>query len=208
MTTSPRGEESRPARALASEEATPLELAPLEFLLREAMERYRSEHEKFNQTYTRSGIYLGVVAVYVNVLAKFLDRPPPASGSWVLQLFHCFIGGLLLAVAGCAACIVGAILGRPFGFVPEPSSWIEFVDNELRPFVIETGQHSADGAALGLELRRQTLERYATAIDINVRVNRTRAAWLHRCGYLVLAGLILAALAAGAYAWLSLLPYT
>jgi len=80
--------------------ATSIEVAPLDFLLNEARERYRSEHEKFNQTYTRAGIYLAAVAVYANVLAKFIDRPPTASGSWVLALFHGSIGGLLLTVVG------------------------------------------------------------------------------------------------------------
>lgn len=181
----------------------PLEAAPLEFLLAEAKERYRAEHDKFNQTYTRAGIYLGVVAVYVNAMVKVLDRPPPVTGSWVLALFHGAVAGLLLAVAGSATCIVGALVGRPFGFVPEPASWVEFVDKQLRPFLIETGQYSSEGEALALELRRQTLERYASAIDINVSVNRARAAWLHRCGYLTLAGLVLAVVAAAAYAWLS-----
>lgn len=209
MTSDASVEVSDPSRATERAEenaATAIEIAPLEFLLNEARERYRSEHEKFNQTYTRAGIYLAAVAVYANVLAKFIDRAPTPSHSWVLVFFHCSIGGLLLTVVGSAACVIGAILGRPFGFVPEPSSWIEFLDNELRPFMIESGQYSEEGTSLAVELRRQTLERYASAIDINVRVNRTRSAWLHRCGYFVLVGLILAAWAAGSYLWLSFSP--
>ena len=181
----------------------PLEPAPLDFLLAEAKDRYKSEHDKFGQTYSRAGIYLGVLAVYVNLMVRFLDKPPPHYSSWVELAFRYSIGGLVVAIVGAAACIVGAILGRAFAYVPEPSSWLTFIDGELRPFILAQGGALDDGAALGEELRRQILARYAKAIDYNSGVNGKVTGWLHFASYCILAGLGLAVAGTSAYAWLA-----
>ncbi|HEY4160296.1 MAG TPA: hypothetical protein VGM29_19425 [Polyangiaceae bacterium] len=181
----------------------PLESAPLEFLLAEAKDRYKSEHDKFGQTYARAGIYLGVLAVFVNLLVRFLDKPPPNCDSWVEIAFRWSIILLLVAIVSAAACIVGAILGRPVGYVPEPSSWAVFIDGELRPFLSAQGQNSTDGVELAEELRRQTLTRYSKAIDHNVGVNRKVAGWLHFSSYCIFAGLLLGVFGTALYAWLT-----
>ncbi len=181
----------------------PLEPTPREFLLAEAKDRYKAEYERYTQVFTRAGIYLGVLALYISVAArseKLFQNPSYSVLWWTVSGL---LGLFLCATALTVTSVVVAILTREFGFIPEPGSWIEFIDDKLRPYLQEGGDGTSTDAPIAEELKQQVLEQYVKAIDYNIQINQKCRQWLAFASYGLLVGIVSLIIGACLYGYLS-----
>src|SRR6266542_1217927 len=125
----------------------------LDVLLEESRLRYKAEHERHAQVYTRLGVYIVVLAIYGNALVRFLDRPPPPGNNALDYIFWASAGVTVVAAVAAFGCLIVALaFGRGAAYSPNPGVWNGRAD-ELREFVRQrfTGAGQAEPAAGAVE---------------------------------------------------------
>lgn len=155
----------------------------------EAQARHKIELERYNQIYGRAGILLLVLAVYLNLLARFLDKQPEP-GNWVFVAFafsSCMLA--LSAVLGLVF-VLCAVLGRRVSHPALPEDWKRYAEGDLsRHF--RSHYSLTDGEAeerIEREISAQVLAGYMTCASENFRTNTVRFAWLFRATVALVAG--------------------
>ena len=181
----------------------PLDRQALEVLLADARERYKADLDRYVQIYTRSGIYLAVLALYGNALVRFLDRPPTPGAAFVTGAFRVGCGVLVVSAILALFCTLIALWGRTMTYTLLPSDWIDYV-KKAEPWFKQAADQAGDSEVRRLDeaLKERMLNRFAEAIDRNYKTSVARIGYLHWASQFLVAGFLGLLLSAGAYSLL------
>jgi hypothetical protein len=193
-------------------ESTTIEPKVREVLLEDARTRFKAEQERYGQAFSRSGIYLGIVAVYANALVRFHDKPPQMSWSLTSALFYFATLVLVGAVVIAGVCIVRTLLPREVGQATRPSEWLSYRSELHRAFLkspnepLTTEDSELLDDALSDTIKTKMLANLAEAIDANAAINEERSRTLYRASLAIQGGLFALIVATSLYVWLGLAP--
>lgn len=171
-----------------------------DLILEEAKEQYKKETDRNNQSYTRSGIYLAILAVYVNALIRFVDNPPPKS----LFVAYCFFIGFCCLFSICLITsfqyIVRVLVPKTAGFPPLPSEWIDYLSVLRAYYINNTDKTLVIGQCLEADLKESMLLKLSESIDNNFKANNVRVYLLFKTGLSIAVGLALLIISMSLYA--------
>lgn len=180
-------------------DATPLDPQVLDILLADARERYKADIDRYTQIYTRSGIYLGVLALYVNTLVRFVDKCPSGGPPLLVALLG--TGCLVLAVATvltlCAT--LAALWGRKMTYTLLPSDWIDYATRAESWYKQAAAQPDVQHGTLEQAVKERMLNRFAEATALNYATYVTRTGYLHWASRFLMVGFLGLLLSAAAY---------
>ena len=164
----------------------------LDLLLIDARDRYKADLDRQVQIYTRSGIYLAVLAIFIGALGRFLDKRPPLACTLPAVIFYAGCAVLLVATVVTLYWIMAALWGRSADHTSLPSEWIKYVAQVApkiqEPFVLSSSVQSP--SRLSRDIKRGMLFQLSTASGRNFETNVVRFAYLHRASKSLTAGLI------------------
>lgn len=178
--------------------------AALELLLEDAREQYKAELERGSQVFTRCGIYLAILTLYVSALTRFLDRPP-VRGSLHVATTVFFAAGVVLLVATALGLFftVCALWGRSVTYTLLPQDWIDYV-RRIEPWY---GDAQVAGATpdetVEQDVKERMLLRYAEATSKNFFVRSKRFGYCNLATQCLAAGFLGLLASAGAYSYLT-----
>ena len=182
----------------------PLPLTPtpklLGLLLAEVRARFQEERDRHGQAFTRAGIYLAILGIYVNALVRFIDKPPVRNPVWLYWLF--FGCGVLLLLEVCAsgAFILSALIGQTVGQAILPHVWLKHLEEQLEPAFRREGITGAElDTGLDALMQEQFVRTLAEAVQHNSASNNVRFDRLYQASRLLFAGLVTLVVAAGLY---------
>jgi hypothetical protein len=145
-------------------------------LLAETRDRYRVEHERFNQAFTRAGVYLAAAGIVATTLYRFIDKPPVRQSTVLYGVYVTFL--LLTISATCVGAVLVflAIIGRSMDYGPRPSGWLQHATRtqEAVEEKVEGSDASAVSAYVRIVVEQQMIEVLAGATNRNIAENQKR----------------------------------
>jgi len=175
----------------------------LELLLEDAREQYKAELERGSQVFTRCGIYLAILTLYVSALTRFLDKPP-TGGALPVTTTVFFATGvvLLLATALGLFFTVCALWGRSVTYTLLPQDWINYV-KLIEPWYADARAAGAEpDETIDQDVKERMLLRYAEATSKNFFVRSKRFGYCNLATQCLAAGFLGLLASAGAYSYL------
>jgi hypothetical protein len=177
--------------------------AALELLLADAREQYKTELERGSQVFTRCGIYLAILTLYVSALTRFLDKPP-VRGSLHVATTVFFAAGVLLLFATALGLFftVCALWGRSVTYTLLPQDWIDYVQR-IEPWYADARvAGAAPDETIEQDVKERMLLRYAEATSKNYFVRAKRFGYCNLATQCLAVGFLGLLASAGAYSYL------
>ena len=174
----------------------------LDLLLEDAREQYKAELDRAGQVFTRCGIYLAVLTLYVGALTRFFDKPPVQNSQIAVGIFLASGAVLVLATAFGLCFTVCALWGRSVTYTLLPGDWISHVE-QLAPWyreAAEAGRPSDE--TLEQDVKEKMLLRFAESTKNNFLIRTKRFGYCHLATQALALGLLCLLLSAGSYSYL------
>lgn len=189
---------------ISASETTPSKVKDL--ILAEAKERYKYEIDRNTHVHTRVGVYLGILAVYINALVRFIDTPPQRISNILYLLFVVFCILFFVSILVTFSYIIRALLPKLSGYQIRPSVLSEYESLERKyQYSINTDSKSNSiEETLEAELKTILVNTLSEAIDLNFEQNNRRFLLIVRSSYSVAVGFSFLLVSIGLYALLTL----